>query len=171
MPGSLFRLSLEAFCCRALDTRFVPGLTGESAGFISQSSWEDGVVMVSFSCDQCQDVFKKPKIEAHMWQCRASSVSCVDCGQTFGIGNVKAHTTCYTEQEKYDGSRRGHNGVGSGRGGGDRNPTYCSICQLAINGAVMAEQHYTSKKHKASLRRIKNGILTHQTSQGSYPGS
>ena len=59
--------------------------------------------MVSFSCNYCQDVVKKPKILNHSQQCGSDSYTCVDCMQTFNLSTIKGHTTCVTETQKYQG--------------------------------------------------------------------
>lgn len=104
--------------------------------------------MVSFSCDLCQDVCTKAKVDRHFARCRTGSMSCIDCGVEFDRRTIKPHTSCVTEAEKYE--RRGKN-----------NPTvknsesYCATCKLDISGAVAAVQHYASKKHRANERRSK----------------
>ncbi|KAH9963899.1 hypothetical protein BC827DRAFT_99706 [Russula dissimulans] len=70
--------------------------------------------MVSFQCDTCTDVVKKPKLDRHYGQCR-SSFTCIDCSKTFrGPAEWKAHTSCITEAEKYQkslykGPKKGQN--------------------------------------------------------------
>ena len=59
--------------------------------------------MVSFSCHNCGDVVKKPKVLSHAQQCRAQSFSCVDCNKTFDLSSVKAHTECVSEVDRYQG--------------------------------------------------------------------
>ncbi|KAI0302676.1 hypothetical protein BC826DRAFT_985647 [Russula brevipes] len=60
--------------------------------------------MVSFQCDACTDVVKKPKLDRHHGQCR-SSFTCIDCSATFaGPAQWKGHTSCVTEAEKYQKS-------------------------------------------------------------------
>lgn len=78
--------------------------------------------MVSFSCDGCGDVIKKPKVRIprvparthlffpqltqHLQRCRsARSVSCIDCHTVFTDDNgYNTHTTCISEAEKYQGT-------------------------------------------------------------------
>ncbi|KAH8995747.1 hypothetical protein EDB92DRAFT_1845913 [Lactarius akahatsu] len=60
--------------------------------------------MVSFQCDACTDVVKKPKLDRHYDQCRAS-FTCIDCSATFAAPSQwKGHTSCITEAEKYQKS-------------------------------------------------------------------
>lgn len=99
--------------------------------------------MVSFCCDDCQEVVTKPKVQRHLMQCRNSKVSCLDCQQTFDLHSVGYHTSCISEAEKY----------GPKWAAERTREKYCSLCQLELNNAVHAEQHYASKKHRAALRR------------------
>jgi cell growth-regulating nucleolar protein len=60
--------------------------------------------MPSFVCDGCQDVFKKPKIEAHLYRCPyATSISCVDCYQVWSDEGFRTHTQCVSEEQKTRG--------------------------------------------------------------------
>lgn len=59
--------------------------------------------MVSFTCNTCQDVVKKPKVVGHQSTCRTNSFTCVDCMQVFDSNTIKSHTSCVTEVEKYQG--------------------------------------------------------------------
>ncbi|KAH9058791.1 hypothetical protein EDB87DRAFT_1563747, partial [Lactarius vividus] len=52
----------------------------------------------------CTDIVKKPKLDRHYDQCRAS-FTCIDCSATFaGPSQWKGHTSCITEAEKYQKS-------------------------------------------------------------------
>ncbi len=99
--------------------------------------------MVSFSCDYCQDVQTRKRVDSHFFRCRTRSVSCIDCGAQFDARSVKSHTSCISEAEKYEGGARGVRKSSN---------SYCAICNLAIPGLVAAEQHYNSKKHKKNER-------------------
>ncbi|CCW59649.1 unnamed protein product [Phytomonas sp. EM1] len=59
--------------------------------------------MVSFTCNRCQDVVKKPKVFGHSNTCGSSSFTCVDCMELFDLNSVKHHTSCITEVDKYQG--------------------------------------------------------------------
>ncbi|KAJ1035611.1 hypothetical protein NDA18_000388 [Ustilago nuda] len=60
--------------------------------------------MVSFNCDGCGDVVKKPKLQQHFNRCYAA-VTCLDCSQQFHFPNeFKGHNTCISEAEKYERS-------------------------------------------------------------------
>ena len=56
-------------------------------------------VMVSFNCDGCGDVVKKPKLAQHYKRCYAP-FTCLDCSVQFASPQ-EAHTSCITEDEKY----------------------------------------------------------------------
>lgn len=60
--------------------------------------------MVSFSCDYCQEIIKKPKLDQHTRKCRNAQFSCVDCSVTFTGTSYKSHTSCVSEAEKYQKS-------------------------------------------------------------------
>lgn len=62
-------------------------------------------IMVSFNCNRCQDVVKKPKVPTHAMGCGGSNAlfTCVDCMVTFDMNSVKNHTSCVTETDKYQG--------------------------------------------------------------------
>ncbi|KAJ2720597.1 hypothetical protein GGI07_004514 [Coemansia sp. Benny D115] len=66
--------------------------------------------MVSFSCNVCQATIKKPKLDAHVQRCRNASFCCIDCGVDFVGTSYRAHTSCMTEVEKYQGKAGKHNG-------------------------------------------------------------
>jgi len=91
--------------------------------------------MVSFQCDGCSDVIKKPKLDQHYGRCHAS-VSCIDCSKTFhSPTEFQGHSSCISEAEKYQGDlyrgvrhgdqswnknvRGGSRGRFNGRGRGD----------------------------------------------------
>ncbi|CUS14534.1 unnamed protein product [Tuber aestivum] len=60
--------------------------------------------MVSFSCEICSDILKKPKLDSHAARCRGAYYTCIDCSKTFVEGQWKGHTSCVSEAEKYQGS-------------------------------------------------------------------
>ncbi|KAI0029887.1 LYAR-type C2HC zinc finger-domain-containing protein, partial [Vararia minispora EC-137] len=52
----------------------------------------------------CNDVVKKPKLDAHWGKCH-SPFTCIDCNKTFnGPPQYKGHTSCISEAEKYQKS-------------------------------------------------------------------
>ncbi|KAG2195253.1 hypothetical protein INT47_007982 [Mucor saturninus] len=56
--------------------------------------------MVSFQCDGCGDVVKKPKLNQHGSRCYAS-FTCIDCSTTFQGTSYQSHNSCMTENEKF----------------------------------------------------------------------
>ncbi|KAJ4301143.1 hypothetical protein N0V90_003233 [Kalmusia sp. IMI 367209] len=59
--------------------------------------------MVSFSCEGCGDVLTKKKLDGHRNQCYGASYTCLDCMVHFEGTSYKAHTSCITEDQKYQG--------------------------------------------------------------------
>lgn len=57
--------------------------------------------MVYFICSACQETLKGKAVDGH--RCGAG-VSCVDCGREFAGSAHRAHNTCVTEAQKYQGS-------------------------------------------------------------------
>ncbi|KAI8590420.1 LYAR-type C2HC zinc finger-domain-containing protein [Geranomyces variabilis] len=60
--------------------------------------------MVSFVCESCQETLKKPKLEQHTYRCQYAQFSCIDCSTTFQGTDYRAHTSCISEAEKYQGA-------------------------------------------------------------------
>ncbi|KAJ3184657.1 hypothetical protein HDU87_004060 [Geranomyces variabilis] len=60
--------------------------------------------MVSFVCEACQETLKKPKLEQHTYRCQYAQFSCIDCSTTFQGTDYRAHTSCISEAEKYQGA-------------------------------------------------------------------
>ncbi|KAI8888970.1 hypothetical protein K501DRAFT_239752 [Backusella circina FSU 941] len=56
--------------------------------------------MVSFQCDGCGDVVKKPKLNQHRNRCHAT-FTCIDCSTTFQGQSYSSHNSCMTEAEKF----------------------------------------------------------------------
>ncbi|KAF1949360.1 hypothetical protein CC80DRAFT_429338 [Byssothecium circinans] len=59
--------------------------------------------MVSFSCENCGDVLTKKKLDGHRNQCYGASFTCLDCMQHFQGTSYKTHTSCISEDQKYQG--------------------------------------------------------------------
>ena len=59
--------------------------------------------MVSFSCEQCNDVIPKKKLDQHRNQCRRAIFTCLDCSTTFRGTEYRSHTSCISEAQKYQG--------------------------------------------------------------------
>ncbi|CAI7619623.1 unnamed protein product [Penicillium bialowiezense] len=60
--------------------------------------------MVSFSCEACGDVLTKKKLDPHRGQCHGASFTCIDCMVHFWGTEYRAHTSCMSEAQKYQGA-------------------------------------------------------------------
>ncbi|KAI1323245.1 hypothetical protein F5Y16DRAFT_351449 [Xylariaceae sp. FL0255] len=60
--------------------------------------------MVSFSCEECGDVLTKKKLDPHRNRCRAATFTCIDCMVHFPGTEYRSHTSCMTEDQKYQGA-------------------------------------------------------------------
>ncbi|KAI1438034.1 hypothetical protein GGR50DRAFT_575366 [Xylaria sp. CBS 124048] len=60
--------------------------------------------MVSFSCEACGDVLTKKKLDPHRNRCRDATYTCIDCMVYFPGFEYRAHTSCMTEEQKYQGA-------------------------------------------------------------------
>lgn len=61
--------------------------------------------MVYFICQGCQESFKKPAVRKHLtMRCRGAAMACVDCNQVFYGDEWEKHTSCVSEEKKYQGS-------------------------------------------------------------------
>ena len=60
--------------------------------------------MVSFSCSQCGDIVTKKKLDSHCNRCRGASFTCLDCMVDFHGTDYRLHTSCMTEDQKYQGA-------------------------------------------------------------------
>ncbi|KAK1143617.1 hypothetical protein N8T08_006227 [Aspergillus melleus] len=60
--------------------------------------------MVSFSCEACGDILTKKKLDPHRNQCRGATFTCIDCMVHFQGTQYRAHTSCMTEAQKYEGA-------------------------------------------------------------------
>ncbi|KAJ5491251.1 hypothetical protein N7539_002818 [Penicillium diatomitis] len=60
--------------------------------------------MVSFQCEACGDIFTKKKLDPHRNQCRGASFTCIDCMVHFQGTAYRAHTSCMSEAQKYQGA-------------------------------------------------------------------
>ncbi|GAA5936082.1 uncharacterized protein JCM15063_002702 [Sporobolomyces koalae] len=63
------------------------------------------IAMVSFSCEACGDILKKPKLDQHAGRCRGAYYTCIDCNTTFdgpvGANGYRSHTSCVSEEQRY----------------------------------------------------------------------
>jgi hypothetical protein len=58
--------------------------------------------MVYFECIICIKTLKKKQAERHNFECRSScSFTCLTCWKVFDLETIKAHTSCVSEEEKY----------------------------------------------------------------------
>lgn len=60
--------------------------------------------MVSFSCESCGDVLTKKKLDPHRNRCRGATFTCIDCMVHFPGVQYRQHTSCMTEDQKYQGA-------------------------------------------------------------------
>lgn len=60
--------------------------------------------MVSFHCEACNNVLTKKKLDPHRNKCRDASFTCLDCMVHFQGTEYRAHTSCVTEAQKYQGT-------------------------------------------------------------------
>ncbi|CAN8099415.1 unnamed protein product [Discula destructiva] len=60
--------------------------------------------MVSFQCEACGDVLTKKKLDPHRNRCRGATFSCIDCMVQFYGTEYRTHTSCMTEEQKYQGA-------------------------------------------------------------------
>ncbi|KAI0001273.1 hypothetical protein BJV74DRAFT_89646 [Russula compacta] len=114
--------------------------------------------MVSFQCDACTDVVKKPKLDRHYGQCR-SSFTCIDCSATFaGPEKWKVHTSCITEAEKYQKSL--YNGPKKERGSRSYNGHHNNSQLKATNAPGKYHQSYSNQSswsHRPYIRNWASG--------------
>ncbi|KAM4054949.1 LYAR-type c2HC zinc finger domain-containing protein [Hirsutella rhossiliensis] len=60
--------------------------------------------MVSFSCEACGDVLTKKKLDPHRNRCHGATFTCLDCMVHFAGVQYRSHTSCITEDQKYQGA-------------------------------------------------------------------
>ncbi|RDA87307.1 hypothetical protein CP532_2622 [Ophiocordyceps camponoti-leonardi (nom. inval.)] len=60
--------------------------------------------MVSFSCEACGDVLAKKKLDLHRNRCHGATFTCLDCMVHFTGVEYRSHTSCITEDQKYQGA-------------------------------------------------------------------
>ena len=99
-------------------------------------------LMVVFICEACQESIRKPSVEKHAASCRACFVlTCVDCSVSFEGDAYRAHVTCVSEAQKYEGA------LFKPKGGGKRDPQAEWLEVIA----VAAEK---ATRHKDLLQRL-----------------
>ncbi|KAK1755128.1 hypothetical protein QBC47DRAFT_402474 [Echria macrotheca] len=60
--------------------------------------------MVSFSCESCGDILTKKKLDPHRNRCHGATFTCIDCMVHFPGTEYRTHTSCMTEDQKYQGA-------------------------------------------------------------------
>ncbi|KAF4505121.1 hypothetical protein G6O67_007103 [Ophiocordyceps sinensis] len=60
--------------------------------------------MVSFSCEACGDVLTKKKLDPHRNRCHGATFTCLDCMVHFPGVQHRSHTSCISEDQKYQGA-------------------------------------------------------------------
>ncbi|EJP67010.1 LYAR-type C2HC zinc finger protein [Beauveria bassiana ARSEF 2860] len=60
--------------------------------------------MVSFSCEECGDILTKKKLDPHRNRCHGATFTCIDCMVHFPGVQYRSHTSCMTEDQKYQGA-------------------------------------------------------------------
>ncbi|KAI9307686.1 hypothetical protein BJ944DRAFT_261500 [Cunninghamella echinulata] len=136
--------------------------------------------MVSFQCEGCGDIVKKPKCKQHQQRCH-SSFTCIDCHQTFHGNSFQPHNQCITESEKYQKNykpptnkiKQKANDSNSGNNNGltqqkkiesDRNQPVSIIEQLKNNKRAFekeesaestVQQKKTKKEKKDKVKKVK----------------
>ncbi|ESQ50515.1 hypothetical protein EUTSA_v10022802mg [Eutrema salsugineum] len=124
--------------------------------------------MVWFQCEDCGEELKKPKLPNHFRMCRATKLSCLDCGETFGKDSVQGHNQCMTEAEKYGpkGQSKPSNGTPAkpkdntkqqpdfdiNVGLSNRYPWFCSLCNTKATSQQTLLAHADGKKHRAKAK-------------------
>ncbi|CAN0303459.1 unnamed protein product, partial [Scytosiphon promiscuus] len=61
--------------------------------------------MVYFVCESCNETLKKAQVDRHLYSCKNCwGVTCVDCNFTFEGDSFREHTSCVSEEQKYQGA-------------------------------------------------------------------
>ena len=61
--------------------------------------------MVYFVCMACQETLKRSAVDKHCLKCRDCwDLCCVDCNKIFSGEAFRAHVTCISEAERYQGA-------------------------------------------------------------------
>jgi cell growth-regulating nucleolar protein len=125
--------------------------------------------MVSFTCNHCQDVVKKPKVQGHANTCGSYSFTCVDCMHVFDLNTIKAHTSCVSEEDKYQGKWKqklssGNNGGGEAPRGIER-PPRAPMNDLSSSDDNDDDWVKTSNKKSAPVKKAAaaaSAVVTHR---------
>ena len=57
--------------------------------------------MVHFVCEVCQETLRKNKLDSHFQDCKRAQYTCLDCSTTFQGDSYRKHTSCISEEQKY----------------------------------------------------------------------
>ncbi|KAI5243866.1 hypothetical protein E4T43_04031 [Aureobasidium subglaciale] len=87
--------------------------------------------MVSFSCEGCGDILTKKKLDPHANQCWGASYTCIDCMVHFQGTDYRAHTSCMSEAQKYQGHLYRGEKKGKGQNQNQKNPNQALVAQKA----------------------------------------
>ncbi|CAD6502232.1 BgTH12-02471 [Blumeria graminis f. sp. triticale] len=98
--------------------------------------------MVSFSCEACGDVLTKKKLDAHRNQCHGASYTCLDCMVHFSGFEYRAHTSCISEAQKYQGALYR---PGKEKKTSQNNPTARGFLSLSNNNIVRPQMEALSQ--------------------------
>ncbi|KAL1924310.1 uncharacterized protein VTP21DRAFT_7345 [Calcarisporiella thermophila] len=112
--------------------------------------------MVSFSCDACQDVIKKPKLDQHRNRCHAT-FTCIDCNTTFQGTEYRTHTQCISEAEKYEKSLYKGNKKGNKQNGANGKANGVKNTQENTPAAVKQPEPIVSEIEKGLKRKAEKG--------------
>ncbi|RUP17061.1 hypothetical protein BC936DRAFT_139474 [Jimgerdemannia flammicorona] len=124
-------------------------------------------LMVSFQCDACCDVVKKPKLDQHRMRCWAT-FTCIDCSTTFQNQDYKSHTSCISEAEKYQKSvYKAPKQKGNNSQNGNKNPNgdkaNGAVAPAVSNAPVSIVSELKSKTSEANDEAVgkkgMNGVV------------
>ncbi|TGZ62339.1 hypothetical protein CRM22_007479 [Opisthorchis felineus] len=91
--------------------------------------------MVVFLCSYCNASLRKSVVEKHFHCCRGcTTVSCMDCHKDFDKISFKSHTSCLTEEEKYDKVR-----VSQSKAGSNKQQQWTSFVQKVISKSAVQD--------------------------------
>lgn len=141
--------------------------------------------MVWFSCEDCGDSVKKPKLKNHFLQCNASALTCVDCQETFDPKQAQAHDQCYTEHEKYalaaaskgqkpqrpEQAQKGAQGDAVGLEFLAQKPPWkCTLCSVNCTSWETLLGHAKGKRHRNKTKAVQQQRQKEQQQQQQQEG-
>ncbi|RMZ92632.1 hypothetical protein DV736_g86, partial [Chaetothyriales sp. CBS 134916] len=98
--------------------------------------------MVSFSCENCGDVLTKKKLDPHRSHCRGAVFTCLDCQTTFAGTGYRAHISCITEDQKYQGALYRDKASKASKASKATNRKSVSILEPTDQNALVPHQAY-----------------------------